>query len=56
MRKYDTCQPECRMQWMESGLASADCRVEGCEEREREVWTESGFAICRLFNPICPAA
>lgn len=33
MRKYDTCQPECQMQWMESGLESAECRVESCEER-----------------------
>lgn len=27
MRKYDTCQPECQMQWMESGLESAEWRA-----------------------------
>lgn len=31
MRKYDTCQPECQMQWMESGLESAECRVQSGE-------------------------
>lgn len=47
MRKYDTCQPECRMQWMESGLASADWRVEGSEERERcGLKVDSPFAGC----------